>query len=975
MARLDSEKRMVIVESGDTLSQIAKDYTGKASNYKSLAANNNITNPNLIYVGQQISLETSSSSSSSSSTKSTVMTKPTINQFGLQSNADNTLFATWTWNRSNTEKYKVSWTYATGDGVDFNGNLSEISVDEDYPSLARQSTYSIPSNATKVKFKVKPISETYEKNDVETNYWDASWSDVKTWTVTTPLGVPDTPDVEIDKFKLTATLDNIDIDNATHIEFQVVKDNSASPFATQKASITSSHASYAFTISAGSEYKVRCRAYDSKNKVYSDWSSYSSNTGTIPSAPMVTGIEALDSTDVNLMWTSVTNATGYVIEYTTEKVYFDHASETQSVTVGNVTYYYITGLTSGETYFFRVKATNAEGDSGWSDILSITIGEPPSAPTTWSSTTTAIVGEPVTLYWVHNAKDNSNQTYADLELYFNGSEEASYTATLSKSKSIDNDFISYTPLTEKELEEGVINTCIVKTTSSIFVEGSKIEWRVRTAGITKEYGDWSIKRTITVNAPPTLELAITDGNETPIATLTSFPFYVKALPGPKTQVPIGYHVSIKSNEIYETVDNVGNPKTINKDEEVYTKYFDTNYDLLVELSAGNIDLENNVDYTVVCTVSMDSGLTAEATSTFTVNWVEAQYIPNAEIGLDEDTLTANIRPYCEQGELVYYQVNAETVLYKKTDTAFDFAFGEAVSGAVTTTGEQVYDGMSTSGATGYFCIVEGDEPSYYKVVVEPGVCTKTTTVLDSVWGNPISGATTTTGETVYEGVTSDGDSVFYCVVEEKTPVTGVLLSVYRREFDGSFTELATGLSSAKTTTIVDPHPALDYARYRVVAITKDTGAVGYYDLPGYPVGGKAVIVQWDEDWSSFETSEEDELVQPPWSGSMLKLPYNIDVSDSHSPDISLIEYTGRSHPVSYYGTQLGTSATWSLEIEKDDKETLYGLRRLARWMGDVYVREPSGSGYWASITVSFSQKHCELTIPVSLNITQVEGGV
>ena len=60
---------------------------------------------------------------------------------------------------------------------------------------------------------------------------------------------------------------------------------------------------------------------------------------------------------------------------------------------------------------------------------------------------------------------------------------------------------------------------------------------------------------------------------------------------------------------------------------------------------------------------------------------------------------------------------------------------------------------------------------------------------------------------------------------------------------------------------------------------------------------------------------------------------------------------------------------------KDDKETLYGLRRLARWMGDVYVREPSGSGYWASITVSFNQKHCELTIPVTLNISQVEGGV
>lgn len=892
----DSDGRQyVVVVYGDTLGQIALTYTGSASNYTKLAAINNISNPNLIYSGQTIYLSASASSSSSSSTKSTTMTKPTINQFGLQSNADNTLFATWTWNRSHTKSYKVSWTYATGDGVTFNGNLSENTVDSDYPALARQSLYSIPSNATKVKFKVKPISETYEKNDVETNYWDASWSDVKTWTVTTPLGVPDTPDVEIDKFKLTATLDNIDIDGATHIEFQVVKDNASSPFATNKAAITSAHASYTFTISAGSQYKVRCRAYKSKGKTYSDWSSYSSNTGTIPSAPKsITDIKALSETSVSITWAAVSNATGYTVEYTTKKIYFDTSSEVQSTSVTDSTTAIVTGMTSGEEYFFRVKATNDEGDSGWSEIVSITIGEPPSAPTTWSSTTTAIVGESVILYWVHNASDSSAQTYAELQLY------------------IGDNLVEYT--IKNSDEEDTTSQWTLDT--SKYVEGTSVKWRVRTAGITKEYGDWSTQRSIDIYAPATLEMSITDINGNSVETLTSFPFYVKALAGPKTQSPIGYHLSIKSNEIYETVDNIGNPKTINRDEEVYAKYFDTSQTLLVELSAGSIDLENNVEYTITCTVSMNSGLTAEATSVLTVNWEESQYIPNAEIGLDEDTMSANIRPYCENGELVYYQVTLTSDNYEKTSTE-----------------------------------------------------------LVSVWGNPISGAMTTTGEKVYEGVTADGDSVYYCIVEEKTPVTGVLLSVYRREFDGSFTELATGLSSAKTTTIVDPHPALDYARYRIVAITEDTGAVGYYDLPGYPVGGKAVIIQWDEDWSSFETSEADELEQPPWSGSMLKLPYNIDVSDSHAPDISLIEYAGRSHPVSYYGTQLGTSATWNLEIEKDDKETLYGLRRLARWMGDVYVREPSGSGYWASITVSFSQKHCELTIPVTLSISQVEGGV
>ena len=88
-----------------------------------------------------------------------------------------------------------------------------------------------------------------------------------------------------------------------------------------------------------------------------------------------------------------------------------------------------------------------------------------------------------------------------------------------------------------------------------------------------------------------------------------------------------------------------------------------------------------------------------------------------------------------------------------------------------------------------------------------------------------------------------------------------------------------------------------------------------------------------------------------------------------------INYIGRKHPVSYYGTHLGETATWSMEIPKSDKETLYALRRLSAYMGDVYVREPSGSGYWASIKVSFSQNNRELTIPISMSITRVEGGM
>jgi hypothetical protein len=108
---------------------------------------------------------------------------------------------------------------------------------------------------------------------------------------------------------------------------------------------------------------------------------------------------------------------------------------------------------------------------------------------------------------------------------------------------------------------------------------------------------------------------------------------------------------------------------------------------------------------------------------------------------------------------------------------------------------------------------------------------------------------------------------------------------------------------------------------------------------------------------------------------LLKLPYNIDVSDSYDPDVTLIEYIGREHPTSYYGTQVGETATWSVLIAKEDKETLYALRRLSKWMGNVYVREPSGSGYWAHITIKTSLKHLDVTAPINMSVTRVEGGI
>lgn len=790
----------------------------------------------------------------------------------LQNGTDRTLYATWNCNEGNLKEYQLRWDYYTG-------NKNVWFIGSETTTTHRQATYNAPNNATAVSLRIKPISKTYKANGADTTYFTGEWSKWAYYYFTANM-TPDTPSVptvSVDGYTLTASVDVYDT-KAYQIVFGVWRDDVG--IKTIRSTVKGSRATMNLTISPGYEYKVRCRAASMLYK-YSPWTQFSNIVTTAAGTPRkILWVKAKGSDangyTVEVLWSTVRNADSYVVEYTTNKSHFDRSSDVQSTTFsescGGTAY--ISGLAGGQTWYFRVKATNSVGDSKWTAAKSIVLGSKPDAPTTWSETTTAVIGESVNLYWVHNSVDGSAETSAQVQITING-RTTTYDLENSSQTTVGDD---NTPQTRSY----TVNTQDMS-------QGSAILWKVRTKGVVNAYGPWSTQRKIIIYEQPRLEFAArtiknwqwdpfnfttdtiyntSDSVGGVLDQITTFPFYVRGVVSPSTQHVVSYSLTITALESYIGSDYNGEDVVVAAGEDVLSRYYAaTSNNFLDLISAGDVRLGDSVNYRITLKASLDSGLSCEAYHELPVDFADQEYEPDAEIGIDPDNYSAFIRPFCAD---------------------------------------------------------------------------------------------------------NNGDLI-----------SDVILSIYRREYDGSFKLIEQFVENINQSTIVDPHPALDFARYRIVSMSKTTGIVNYSDLPGYPVNEPAIIIQWDEKFHAFDAEPDadapsddiDILSAPLHTGSMLRLPYNVDVSDSYAPDVAFANYIGREHPVSYYGTQRGVTASWNTEIPANDKETIFALRRLAAYMGDVYVREPSGIGYWAQVTVSFSIAHNEVTIPVSFNITRVEGGI
>jgi len=1057
------------VKSGDSLWKICAGKTnadasvisGNTINAKinTLVELNSIPNPNLIRVGQILTLSgTASGTTSSSSTQSS--TAPpnhvVITEFGLKADSESgrDVVAIWNWHKhgDNLEKYELQWEWDYPNASMPNGyetKYTTTDVTDTWASFSIPEEF--PEKTTFAQVFITPIAKQMKDKDGKDigPYWTADRIGATYRFAENPPKTPNKPTCKIEDTTLTMEIANIPNKlDASYIVFQVVKDNTSAIYTSPKIPIVAvtddyGKVSHTYTVSLGSNYTVRAKSVGANGKE-SGWTEFSEEAATKPSAPTliedscrrVKRVED-NSQAAHLEWTAVPNATYYEIEYTNIKADFDNgtgnftpkSTEDDRTTIDIV----FSNDQLGKEFFFRVRAVNDDikdsdnKKSEPSNIVSIPVGSIPDAPSTWSTSDSAFSGDttyrtdedgnkyvdytPMELNWVHMPTDNSKQSLAELWIKVGDNDAVSYTLTNTTDadttgERIDEKIYGYgTAVSYK-------GNMYFKMDTNAFTN-AKIQWKVRTAGITDTVSDdkWSAPRTIYIYEKPTLELSVTkamDGTGGIVETLTGFPFYVRgtlSLTDYTIQRPVGYHLRIVSNDYYVTVDDIGRTKTVNPGDAVYSKYFDTSFDsfvdvsnaLLVEMSANNIDLESGMRYTIYCNADMSTGLAVGNQHDFTVSWVDVEYAINADISINNDAYTALITPYClervpvgpggknlinidamtnsvltSDGDGIYTITHINTTdrlseifdIHIPANTAIVISHTEIARTTESVLLLRLYMADGTSVYIGL------DKPSITRTYTQDVMRAQLYTMTNENDGTYVQfrdfqielGSEATEYEEYYE------------TYEDGNLVNNVTLAVYRREYDGSYKEIASGIPNNKTS-VTDPHPALDYARYRFTAKDQVTGALSFWDMAGYPVKGSAVIIQWDEEWSTFDVGESTVIEGPSWSGSLLRLPYNIKISDKRKRDKTLVKYAGREYPVSYYGTQINETSQWNVDIPAYDKETIYALRRLSMWSGNVYVREPSGMGFWANIEVSFNKSYNDVKIPITLSVTRVEGGV
>lgn len=643
--------------------------------------------------------------------------KVTSLSLGKVSGTDRTVYAQFKCGLSHLDKFDLEWEYYTGQHQGsghkwkwFSG--SKVSAAPDSSGGGQYYyTWNAPQNAQWVRFWVKPVAE---KRSVETSdgkteqraYWTGEWAGPVWYCL---RDYPLTPELtlSIDSKGENATVKAADTGSDPNVEQRVFsfycqldgKDYhvTKNPHTTAR-SATVKHAN----LKAGKRYWYRAWVMVEKPSwlgIAGSWSYATEWKSVVTRAATPTALTAKagavtegdnPTCSVKLSWSHSGICAGYTVEWSANKnawsLNAEDEIETRETTSKSYT---VTGLDPGHTYYFRVwargitsmKDSDQQESQNWSHynsngIVACTVGTSPQAPTTYATDANVALGDSVLLRWEHNCADSCAQQAAQVALavnYVKGS----------------GDFITVTPSGNPTSMTFDTDGSVAEQMGGI-TDGDYVSWWAKTKAVTGTWSAWSGQRRFRIWQQPTLSLGLYQGEppegdeDEPVQgsavddgdnPLTSYPLWIELDAGASAQTCVSYAVQLTAAEGFWR-EGADGDEWVPEGETLWTGYLDgedAGNSAHMVVTAADCDLSAGVAYLVTASAAMDSGMRPpEAQASFRTEFDLSAPVPTATIEVDEDALTAQVRPACyvwEDGEMTddlredvtldVYRVNAD----------------------------------------------------------------------------------------------------------------------------------------------------------------------------------------------------------------------------------------------------------------------------------------------------------------------------
>ena len=334
-----------------------------------------------------------------------------------------------------------------------------------------------------------------------------------------------------------------------------------------------------------------------------------------------------------------------------------YETETPSATAQHFT---VTGLDRGEQWWFRVRKQNEKGNGPWAaakagatyaNETTCTLTVEPEAEVLTAPTTVATLagyeqGDVINLSWTHNSEQESDQSAWEVEFRVT-IDEVETTGTMS-----GEDATNVIAIDLGDLEIDVEGT---GTTIQI-PDGTLIEWRVRTKGVT-DWSPWSGRRQFFVWAPPSVAISVLDGQGRDVADygLTSMPLTVQVSSSGAAEQneSVEFWAEIYAAEDYDVDDYAGGGSHVGAGTVVWrgsitagAAGFDPELWERV-VSVSEVRLSNGVSYCIRGGTVTAQGIRADAEQyEFTPQWSADTPSPVAEVSFDSVSYAGHVIPSC-----------------------------------------------------------------------------------------------------------------------------------------------------------------------------------------------------------------------------------------------------------------------------------------------------------------------------------------